>query len=270
MKKLNIDGYIIDDQDRWLYDMFEVPYVTLPIMRAFLAKADGDEIELVINCFGGDCWSAASIYAELRAYKGKSTARVIGLSASASSFLMLGCDRVIASPMAQIMIHNAQTAASGDHREMAHTAAVLQQVDETIRNAYEIKTGKSRDALKKYMDAETWLTPQDALEVGIIDEIDLKDGEVLTAPKASMLTPSRVSAVFNPDKMHAVARRLGIEPPSNAAPEPEPEPEPIVEPEPAPEEVPAEDTNDSGGVSRPVSDTQRQWFNEIKKKLYSR
>lgn len=242
--KLNIDGYIIDEQDKWMYDLFEIPYLTLAKMRAFLVEANGDDIELTINCFGGDVWTSAAIYAELRAYSGKSLANIVGLSASASTFLMLGCQKVIASPMASIMIHNAQSSSDGDYREMEHTAAVLKQVDETIRNAYEIKTGKSRDELKKYMDDETWLSPQDALELGIIDEIDLKDGEVLSDPKYSMLMPSRMTNCFNPAKMHQLAAKMAEQP---------------KEPE---------QPKDSRDESRPVSIEQKTRFMNIRRKLY--
>ena len=238
MKRINIDGYIIDEQDRWVYDLFEVPYVTLGKLRAFLFDAKDSDIELVINCFGGDVWTAATAYDELRNYKGNSTARVAGVSASASSFLMLGCNKVVASPMASIMIHNSQTHAEGDYRAMEHAAEVLRSINNTIINAYEIKTGKSRDELQKYMDDETWLTAQDALELGIIDEILLKDGEKLSEIKASAVVSSRIAACFNPLKMHAIAAQL--HPP-----------------------------DDSGDVSRPVSDSQKDQFRSIRNKILS-
>jgi ATP-dependent Clp endopeptidase proteolytic subunit ClpP len=243
MKKLNVDGYIIEEMDRWLYDYFEVPHVTLNIVRAFLEDAKNDDIELVINCFGGDVWTAASIYAELRAYKGNSTSRIIGISASASSFMMLGTQKVIASPMATIMIHNAQSMAAGDYREMEHTAEILRQMDKTIINAYEIKTGKKREDLAEFMDNETWMTAQDALSLGIIDEIDLKEGEKLSDAKQGMVmaSASKIAACFNPTRMHAMAIKL------------------------------KEDTpiNENGEETQPVSDMeeQKKYFRNVRKKL---
>ena len=243
MKRLNVDGYIIDDQDRWLYDLLEIPNLTLAKLRAFLIEADGDDVELTINCFGGAVWPAEAMYAELRDYKGPSVARITGLSASASSFLMLGCQKVTSSPMGSIMIHNAQSYAEGDHRDMEHAADVLKHNDEVIRNAYELKTGRSRNDLKKYMDNETWLTPQEALEIGIIDEIELKEGETLTDPKFSMLLPARMSNCFSPGKMHQLADRMK-----------------------SPEDAPAQPI-DSGDVSRPVSIEQQTRFLNIRKKI---
>ena len=260
MKRLNVDGYIIADQDKWVYDYFEVPYLTLARLRAFLNDAGKDDIELVINCYGGDVWAAAAMYAELRNYKGKSVAKVIGVSASASSFLMLGANTVIGSPMATIMIHNAQAGAQGDYRAMEHTAAMLKQHDETIRNAYEIKTKKSRADLAKYMDNETWLTVQDALSLGIIDEIDLKKGEELTEPANSALMPSRIAACFSPVKMRGIAAALKNAPIDTEPPEDETEETEKEKPEP----------NDSGDESRPVSDNlkdQKADFHRLKLKI---
>lgn len=204
MNRLNIEGYIIADEDRAMYDFFEVPYISLGVLRAFLTSAEGEDIEANINSVGGDVVAASAMYTELRNYSGKSTAIITGMSASASSLLMLGFDKVIGTPTASIMIHNVSTGAQGDYRVMEHTAKVLKVMNETILNAYEVKAGDKtdRDTFRKYLDAETWLTVQDALEIGLIDEIELKEGETLSAPKHSMLT-SRMAACFSPEKMRA-------------------------------------------------------------------
>ena len=240
MKKLDVNGYIIADEDKWLYDTLELPNITLTVFRAFLKEADGEDIEIVINSYGGDVWSASSMYAELRDYKGTSTAKIIGLSASAATFLMLGADKVIASPMAAIMIHNAQAGANGDYREMEHTAQILKNANETIINAYEIKTGKSRDVLQEYMDNETWLSAQDAVELGIVDEIDLKKGEKLSPIKESAFLTNKIAACVNPIRMHELAQSL-----KNGKPgEPEETVPPIIPP------------NVNGEVTQPVADTE--------------
>ena len=254
MKRLNIDGYIIDEQEKWIYDFFEVPYLTLAKLRAFLNDAGKDEIELAINCYGGDVFTAESMYSELRDYKGKSTSKIIGISASASSFLMLGTDRVIASPMATVMMHNAQGGANGDYRVMEHRASVLKQIDEIIRNAYEIKTGKSREELAKYMDKETWLTAQDALNIGIIDEIDLKDGEKLSEIKQSAFISNKIAACLNPVKMQEMAAMLNKTSNEEIPPKEKPKEEPK--------------SNENRDESQPVSDNQREQFNKLTIKIH--
>ena len=258
MKKINVDGYIIDEQEKWMYDLFEVPCFTQSKLRAFLDDAGGEDVELIINCFGGDVWSAASMYADLRAYEGKSTSKITGISASASSFMMLGTDRVTASPMATVMVHNAQSQASGDYRAMEHAAEFLKQTNETIINAYEIKTKKSRDELAKYMDNETFLTVQDALALGIIDEIDLKEGEKITDVKQSAIASSRIAACLSPGNMHKALEKLKALQ-SEAAQKGGF----LVQEKPGDGEI----TNENRDESQPVSDMQKTLFHNIKTKL---
>ena len=78
------------------------------------------------------------------------------------------------------MIHRAATDASGNTEVMGKTGNMLSKIDQTLVNVYQSKTGKSRDEILDLMKAETWLTPQDAVEQGFADEIlDVND----TAPQ---------------------------------------------------------------------------------------
>ncbi len=216
MKRINLEGYIISEEDRWIYDYFEVPYSSIGMIRAFLADANGEDIEAYINSAGGDVIAASAMYNELRKYAGNSTAIVTGMSASASTLLMLGFDKVVGTPTSSFMIHNISTGAQGDYRVMEHTAEMLKVMNETLINAYEAKAGDkvNRETLQKYLDAETWMSAQDALAIGLIDEIELKEGEVLTTPKQSMLT-NRMAACFSPEKMRVYAERLKPEQTTN-------------------------------------------------------
>ena len=69
------------------------------------------------------------------------------------------------------MIHNPSTSASGDHRDMSKTIDLLNEVKESIINAYEIKTGLSRTVLSHMMDAVTWMNANKAVELKFADEI---------------------------------------------------------------------------------------------------
>ena len=70
-----------------------------------------------------------------------------------------------------MMIHNPMTAAIGDSREMQKAIDMLEEVKESIINAYSLKTGVSRSKLSKLMDAETWMNAKKALELGFADSI---------------------------------------------------------------------------------------------------
>ena len=110
-------------------------------------------ITIWINSPGGDCIAASQIYSMLMDYKGEVTVKIDGIAASAASVIAMAGTKVVIAPTALIMIHNPSTSANGDHRDMSNTIEVLNEVKESIINAYEIKTGISRTVLSHMMDA---------------------------------------------------------------------------------------------------------------------
>ena len=128
-------------------------------------------ITIWINSPGGDCIAASQIYAMLMDYKGEVTVKIDGIAASAASVIAMAGTKVVIAPTALIMIHNPSTSANGDHRDMSKTIEVLNEVKESIINAYEIKTGLSRAVLSHMMDAVTWMNANKAIELGFADEI---------------------------------------------------------------------------------------------------
>ena len=135
-----------------------------------LNSGEGD-ITVWINSPGGDCVAAAQIYNMLMDYKGDVTVKIDGIAASAASVIAMAGTKVLMSPVSMLMIHNPITIAAGDKEEMEKAIAMLDEVKESIMNAYEIKTGLSRAKLSHLMDAETWMNANKALELGFIDGI---------------------------------------------------------------------------------------------------
>ena len=84
---------------------------------------------------------------------------------------------VLMSPTSLMMIHNPFTIAIGDSEEMQKAIGMLNEVKESIINAYEIKTGLARDKLSQLMDAETWLNANKAIELKFADAIMFKAEE---------------------------------------------------------------------------------------------
>ena len=127
-------------------------------------------------------------------YKGNVTVKIDGIAASAASVIAMAGNKVIVSPVSMIMIHNPATIAAGDTAEMQKAIAMLDEVKESIINAYEIKTGLSRARLSHLMDAETWMDANSAIELGFADEIMQRNVEEdeLEVPNVSM-TFSRAS-----------------------------------------------------------------------------
>ena len=134
-------------------------------------NAGTGDITVWINSPGGDCVAAAQIYNMLMDYKGNVTVKIDGIAASAASVIAMAGTKVLVSPVSMLMIHNPATVAFGDSAEMQKAIAMLNEVKESIINAYEIKTGLSRAKLSHLMDAETWMDANKAVELGFADGI---------------------------------------------------------------------------------------------------
>ena len=166
--------------------------VTPALFKEELNSGEGD-ITVWINSPGGDCVAAAQIYNMLMNYKGNVTVKIDGIAASAASVIAMAGNKVIVSPVSMIMIHNPATIAFGDTSEMQKAIAMLDEVKESIINAYEIKTGLSRAKLSHLMDAETWMDANSAIELVFADEIMQRNTQDdIEVPNVSM-TFSRAS-----------------------------------------------------------------------------
>lgn len=161
--------------------------ITPALFKEELLSGSGD-ITVWINSPGGDCVAAAQIYNMLMDYKGNVTVKIDGIAASAASVIAMAGTKVMVSPVSMLMIHNPATVAMGDATEMQKAIAMLDEVKESIINAYEIKTGLSRAKLSHLMDAETWMNANMAIELGFADEImkrDTQDEADIAQPAAS-------------------------------------------------------------------------------------
>ena len=130
--------------------------VTPQLFKDELNSGSGD-ITVWINSPGGDCVAAAQIYNMMMEYPGNVTVKIDGIAASAASVIAMAGNKVLVSPVSMLMIHNPATMAFGDSSEIQKAVSMLDEVKESIINAYEIKTGMSRSKLSHLMDAETWM-----------------------------------------------------------------------------------------------------------------
>ena len=162
-RTLVLNGQIAEES--WFGDE-----VTPAIFRDELMKGEGN-ITVWINSPGGDVFAAAQIYNMLMDYKGDVTVRIDGLAASAASMIAMAGTTVEMSPVGMLMVHNPSTAVIGNTKEMQAAIKMLDEVKESIINAYEIKTGQSRTKLSHLMDSETWMNAWKAKELGFCDEV---------------------------------------------------------------------------------------------------
>jgi len=171
-RTLYLDGVIAEET--WWGDE-----VTPKMFKDELLSGSGN-ITVWINSPGGDVFAAAQIYNMLMDYAGQVTVKIDGLAASAASVIAMAGGDVFVSPVSMIMIHNPSTIAWGDSEEMLRAKALLDEVKESIINAYELKTGLSRTKLAHMMDDESWMNAHKAVELGFADKIMFAEN---TAPQ---------------------------------------------------------------------------------------
>ena len=160
---LRLEGPI-DDESFWGDE------VTPKAFREEL-NADADDITVWINSPGGNVFAAAEIYTMLRDYPGSVTVKIDAIAASAASVIAMAGNKVLMSPVAMLMIHDPSTIAMGNTKDMEKAIATLNEVKESIINAYAAKSGLSHNRISKLMENETWMNAKKAVELGFADEI---------------------------------------------------------------------------------------------------
>lgn len=166
--ELRIEGDITMDDDFWS-TLLGIETVTPKGFRAELEKHKGKNLTVWINSYGGDVYAASQIYTALMEHKGAVTVKVDGVAISAASVIAMAGTDTYMSPTSIMMIHNPCGCFQGDAKDMRQAANILDEVKETIVNAYQIKTGRSRSKIAKMMDEETWMSAKKAQAEGFAD-----------------------------------------------------------------------------------------------------
>ncbi len=166
---LDIDGEIVAEKG-W----FTGPDAV--VAKDFRKALKGvKNVTVHINSPGGDVMAGAEIYSALREHsmngEGTVTVIVTALAASAASIIAMAGDRILMHPVAYMMIHNPWTIAMGDAKELRKTAKTLDVISEGLIGAYEARTGKDREELKKMLENETWMSAATCIEEGFADGI---------------------------------------------------------------------------------------------------
>lgn len=147
--------------------------ITAPMdIQAALEAAGGDEVTVLINSPGGNMAVGTEIRSMLRRYPGRTTALFQSYGASAATLAATGCQVIRSEPGALLCYHNPSGGAEADHRAMSRAAEDLRNARDCILEVYTARGGtRSREELIALMDQDIYITPTQAREYGLIDEI---------------------------------------------------------------------------------------------------
>lgn len=180
--KLKLFGDVIDDELAQVYDWLEIDSIHPGLVENAIENNTDGVLDVDISSYGGDVTAASNIYSQLKSYDGQVNIRVTGIAASSGSIIAMAADHLEMAPTAMMMIHNASTSVSGNNSDMQKAADMLSKTNDSIANAYVARSGKDKQEILDLMDKETWLTVDDAIELGLVDEImHSKDAVVLNS-----------------------------------------------------------------------------------------
>lgn len=198
-----------------IYDEIGFWGVTAKDFITDLKSVSAKDITLFINSPGGSVFDGLAIYNALRQHPANVTVKVMGVAASAASFIAMAGDRIVMPENAFMMVHNPMGAVFGNADEMRDWADTLDKIAASLVGIYVARTGKSEDEIKSLLDAETWLTASEAVDLGFADEV-LAEMKIAASFDVEQL-PENIRAAFQ-----------AAEPEPVVEPELEPEPEPAV------------------------------------------
>ena len=160
--------------DIFIYDEIGVHGITAKSFLQDLKGLNGKDITLHINSTGGDVFEGQAIYTALKNYTGKVTAKIEGLAASMATVIALAADTIEMTSNSLFMIHSPMSNVFGNKSQMRKQINALEKVEATMLKVYSKRTGLDEDKISYMLDSETWLSADEAKEMGFVDSISGK------------------------------------------------------------------------------------------------
>lgn len=204
MRVYRLAGTVVGTEDASFMEMLGIEFISAKMVHDILQEAGGEDIVFNLNSAGGSVIAGSEIYTMLSTYSGHITVNITGLSASIASVFMLGADEVNIAHQAKIMIHNPSVMVS-DNVEVSDLDKIknmLTSTEKSLAKVYTKKTGIPENEILDMMLRETWLTSDEALELGFVDNI-FADGS-----ETSGLAEDLVAMVHTADEQLEVIKEL--------------------------------------------------------------
>jgi len=179
-------------------------------IRRKLNNTDAEKIHVHINSGGGSAFDGVAICNNLKQHKAEIIVHIDGWAASAASVIAMGGDKIIMPSNTMMMIHQASTFEYGNADVMEKTAKDLRKIDTALRQSYKSRFVGTEEELIQLLKDEAWLTADEALALGladeVVDEIEIDDTqeeeteEVVENAKESIVAKYAAQAKQNKEK----------------------------------------------------------------------
>ncbi|WP_407312061.1 head maturation protease, ClpP-related [Desulfosporosinus sp. SB140] len=187
-------------------------------------------LNIYINSGGGDVFAGQAIYSMLKRHPAQKNVYIDGLAASIASVIAMAGDVVFMPKNAMLMIHKAWTMAIGNANDLRRLADDMDKIDESILTTYQAKTGLEAEKIIEMINAETWLTADEAVALGFADVIEdskqisasIANGQLLVNGQNMDLGRFRNTPQFVNNKDQNQASRDPKKPPSEEEPKEQP------------------------------------------------
>ena len=141
-------------------------------IQSELEAAAGQDVEVHISSVGGSAFDAIAIYDLFKKYTGNITTYIDALAASAASIVAMGGKKVVMSKYALLMIHKPMVGSGGNADELLKDVQMLNIVQSRLAQIYMDKTGLDGVEVNSLINAVTWLSADQALDLGFIDQVE--------------------------------------------------------------------------------------------------
>jgi ATP-dependent protease ClpP protease subunit len=147
-------------------------------IQSQLEAAAGQDVEVHISSAGGSAFDAIAIYDLLKKYQGNVTTYIDALAASAASIVAMGGKNVVMSKYALLMIHKPLVGSGGNADELLKDVQMLNIVQSRLAQIYMDKTGLDGVTVNSLINSVTWLSADQALDLGFIDQVEDYSAEI--------------------------------------------------------------------------------------------
>lgn len=193
--------------DEWPYDEYARPF-TLSRVDAALRSIGDKRVTVYINSPGGSMFEGIAIMNRLNQHKAGVTVKVMGLAGSAASVVAMAGDRREIGKTAFLFLHNCWTVLAGNRHELRSVSDTLEEFDNSMRDLYAEKSGKTPEEADEWMNADTYFSGKSAVEVGLMTAL-LDESEVTISASAQADLPAarRIEAALIKTGMPRSERR---------------------------------------------------------------